>query len=235
MSIETKYFTASGLSRSNLVEFYEWMLKNSREYFDDYLLDRTESDVTILGFSKNNAKIVFTANTGTSNTFTAEIYLSNGIKRTINLLTAANITTPTQGYISRVVKTNAGIVMSMSTSNATTKYNDVLCISKTNTGNTGIISIEYVSSGTTFNAYSISLENSIEFNTPFTVSPTIFLANTELTSFCVVPCIGKSTEYFPNILITPFYKYKTGMLVDDNGSKYFCLGENGTKFFVLKD
>ena len=134
-------------------------------------------------------------------------------------------------FISRAVKTNSGIVLSFSTLSDTSTFKDILVISKTNTDNTGILWMIDVN----LDYYLVSLANSIDFSTTYRLSNNTRIFTKTITSFCNIPCSGNTTDYFPNIFITPFYEHTYGEIIDNNGCKYKYFGLPSYQTILLKD
>lgn len=234
MAIETTYFTPV-IGANNWKEFSDWMFTNATEYFSEFILDTTVANTSSYTCKKDNAYIFFKRQYGNSHSAEINIGLQNGITHRFlmaNISGTSIITTSL--FISRAIKTNSGIIIAVSDKRSPTVYYDILCISKTNTGNTGIIVINSNSSSST-DVYSISLADSKDFTGYSTITSAVYVGASAITSFCKVPCIGNSIEYFQNVFITPFYKYKTGTIVDNDNIKYIFMGGEAANYLVLKD
>lgn len=211
------------------------MFINATEYFSEFVLDTTVTNTSTYMCKKDNAYIFFERKYGNVHSADINIGLQNGITHRFNMASISGTSIYTTSlYISRAIKTNSGIIIAVSDKNSPTVYYDILCISKTNTGNTGIIVTDSNSSSQT-EVYSISLADSKAFTGYSTITPAVYVGASAITSFCNVPCIGNSTEYFPNVFITPFYKYKTGTIVDNDNIKYIFMGGKAANYLVLKD
>ena len=234
MAIETTYFTPV-IGANNWKEFSDWMFINATEYFSEFVLDTTVANTSTYACKKDNAHIIFKREYGNVHSADINIGLQNGITHRFHMASISGTSIYTTSlYISRAIKTNSGIIIAVSDKNSPTVYYDILCISKTNTGNTGIIVTDSNSSSQT-EVYSISLADSKAFTGYSTITPAVYVGASAITSFCNVPCIGNSTEYFPNVFITPFYKYKTGTIVDNDNIKYIFMGGKAANYLVLKD
>ena len=230
MAIIEKHFTAVS-GKENTKEVIEWMFENATEYFDTFESDLTPDDYSTMAFKKGNASINFKIYPAYTSNAKMTLVLSNGVSKvvTINGMTASS--TGDHDFISRAIKTNSGIVLSFSTIENTSNFIDFLIVSKTNTDNTGIISI--------YSPYMdcnlISLENSIDIATSYRFDNNIIRYTNTITSFCNIPCSGSTTDYFPNVFITPFYEYTSGPIIDSNGNKYIHCGRKGYQNILLKD
>lgn len=234
MAIETTYFTPV-IGANNWKEFSDWMFANATEYFSEFVLDTTVTNTSTYMCKKDNAYIIFERKYGNVHSTDINIGLQNGITHRFNMSSISGTSIYTTSlFISRTIKTNSGIIIAVSDKNSPTVYYDILCISKTNTGNTGIIVTNSNSSSET-DVYSISLADSKAFTGYSIITPAVYVGASAITSFCNVPCIGNSTEYFPNVFITPFYKYKTGTIVDNDNIKYIFMGGKAANYLVLKD
>lgn len=234
MAIETTYFTPV-IGANNWKEFSDWIFTNATEYFSEFVLDTTVTNTSTYICKKDNAYIIFERKYGNVHSADINIGLQNGITHRFNMSSISGTSIYTIPlFISRAIKTNSGIIIAVSDKNSPTVYYDILCISKTNTGNTGIIVTNSNSSSQT-EVYSISLADSKAFTGYFIITPDVYVGASAITSFCNVPCIGNSTEYFPNVFITPFYKYKTGTIVDNDNIKYIFMGGKAANYLVLKD
>ena len=233
MAIETTYFTPV-IGANNWKEFSDWMFTNATEYFSEFFLDTTVANTSTYACKKDNAYIIFKREYGNVQSADINIGLQNGITHRFHMANISGTSIYTTSlFISRAIKTNSGII-AVSDKNSPTVYYDILCISKTNTGNTGIIVTNSNSSSET-DVYSISLADSKAFTGYSTITSAVYVGASAITSFCNVPCIGNSTEYFPNVFITPFYKYKTGTIVDNDNIKYIFMGGKAANYLVLKD
>lgn len=234
MAIETTYFTPV-IGANNWKEFSDWMFANATEYFSEFVLDTTVTNTSTYMCKKDNAYIIFERKYGDVHYANINIGLQNGITHRFDMSSISGTSIYTISlFISRAIKTNSGIIIAVSDKNSPTVYYDILCISKTNTGNTGIIVTNSNSSSQT-EVYSISLADSKAFTGYSIITPAVYVGASAITSFCNVPCIGNSTEYFPNVFITPFYKYKTGTIVDNDNIKYIFMGGKAANYLVLKD
>lgn len=229
MAIIEKHFTAVS-GKENTKEVIEWMYKNATDYFDTFESDLTPDAYSTMAFKKGNASIIFKIYPTYSSNAKMTITLSNGVSRVVTINGITNSSTSNHDFISRAIKTNSGIVLSFSTIENTSEFIDFLIVSKTNTDNTGIISI--------YSPYMdcnlISLENSIDIATSYSFNSTFMFTKT-ITTFCNIPCSGSTTDYFPNVFLTPFYEYTSGPIIDSNGNKYIHCGRRNYQNILLKD
>lgn len=231
MAIETTYFTPV-IGANNWKEFSDWMFINATEYFSEFVLDTTVTNTSTYVCKKDNAYIIFKREYGNVHSADINIGLQNGITHRFRMADISGTSIyVTSLYISRAIKTNSGIIIAVSDKSSPTVYYDILCISKTNTG----IIVTNSNSSSETDVYSISLADSKAFTGYSTITPAVYVGASAITSFCIVPCIGNSTEYFPNVFITPFYKYKTGTIVDNDNIKYIYMGGKAANYLVLKD
>ena len=229
MSIETTLFAVKA-GPSNVKELNDWMFKNATDYFDEFVCDISNTDSPICSFRKGDARISFiTDGSGTGNVSFFEIILKNGMKKKHALNSITNSV-----FISRAIKTNSGIILS-SSSPSSTAYSDRLYISKTNKGNIGIIIYDIVSSSTSvYRSYSLN-DSTITSDT-FVSNKSSLNSHSTITSFANVPCYNGSTEYFQNVFLSPFYTSLSGVVADENGTKYVYGSPNTSHAgFWLKD
>lgn len=229
MAIIEKHFTAVS-GKENTKEVIEWMYENATDYFDTFEADLTPDDYSTMAFEKGNAYIKFVIYPKNMTLSTLEVKLANGVSKSLGfyIMLKDNAT----HFISRAVKTNSGIVLSFSTLSDTSTFKDILMISKTNTDNTGILWMISLNQ----DYHLVSLANSIDFSTTYrlaTNNTRIFTKT--ITSFCNIPCSGNTTDYFPNIFITPFYEHTYGEIIDNNGCKYKYFGLPNYQTILLKD
>lgn len=230
MAIIEKHFTAVA-GKENVKEVADWMFANATEYFNAIDTDLTPDDYSTMVFKKGNSSIIFKIYPAHTSNVKMTIVLSNGVAKVITINGISLSTTTDHNFISRAIKTNSGIVLSFSSIERTSEFVDFLIVSKTNTDNTGILSI--------FNDYMdcclISLENSIDIADSYRFDSYIMRYTNTITSFCNIPCSGSTTDYFPNVFLTPFYEYTHGPLIDSNGNKYIRCGRGGQYPILLKD
>lgn len=230
MAVIEKHFTAVA-GKENVREVANWMFANATEYFDTVQTDLTPDDYSTMAFRKGNASINFIIYPAYTLAAKMTIVLSNGVSKvvTINGMTSSN--SGDHDFISRAIKTNSGIVLSFSIIENTSKFMDFLIISKTNTDSTGILWIydNYMDCNL------ISLENSIDIETSYRFDSNIMRYTNTITSFCNIPCSGSTTDYFPNVFLTPFYEYNSGPIIDGNGNKYIRCGRGNYLNILLKD
>lgn len=228
MAIIEKYFTAV-VGKENTKEVIDWMYKNATEYFDTFESDLAPDDYSTMIFRKGNAYIRFVIYPTNMSDSTLEVKLANGVSKSLSF-NQMNGTTSIY-FISRAVKTNSGIVLSFSTLSDTSTFRDYLIISKTNTDNTGILWMININQ----DCYLVSLANSIDFSTIYRFSSNTRIFTKTITSFCNIPCSGNTTDYFPNVFITPFYEHTYGEIIDNNGCKYRYFGLPNSQTILLKD
>lgn len=229
MAIIEKHFTAVA-GKENVKEVADWMFANATEYFNVIETDLTPDDYSTMVFKKGNASINFKIYPAYTSNAKITITLSNGVSKDITINGITHSSTGDHDFISRAIKTNSGIVLSFSTIENTSEFIDFLIVSKTNTDNTGIISIytPYIDCNL------ISLENSIDIATSYRFNTTFMFTKT-ITTFCNIPCSGSTTDYFPNVFLTPFYEYTSGPIIDGNGNKYIHCGRMKYQNILLKD
>lgn len=229
MAIIEKHFTAVA-GKENVKEVADWMFANATEYFNTIETDLTPDDYSTMAFKKGNASINFIIYPAYTSNAKMTLVLSNGVSKVVTINGITNSSTSNHDFISRAIKTNSGIVLSFSTIENTSEFIDFLIVSKTNTDNTGIISI--------YSPYMdcnlISLENSIDIATSYRFNSTFMFTKT-ITTFCNIPCSGSTTDYFPNVFLTPFYEYTSGPIIDSNGNKYIHCGRMNYQNILLKD
>ena len=229
MAIIEKHFTAVA-GKENTKEVADWMFANATEYFNTIETDLAPDDYSTMVFRKGNAYIKFIIYPAYTSAAKMTLALSNGVSKVVSINGMTGSSTGDHDFISRAIKTNSGIVLSFSTIENTSIFIDFLIVSKTNTDNTGIISI--------YSPYMdcnlISLENSIDIATSYRFNNTFMFTNT-ITTFCNIPCSGSTTDYFPNVFLTPFYEYTSGPIIDSNGNKYIHCGRNNYQNILLKD
>ena len=229
MAIIEKHFTAVS-GKDNTKEAIEWMFKNATEYFDTFESDLTPDDYSTMALKKGNASILFKIYPSYNANAKMTVILSNGVSKVVTINGMTGSSTGNHDFISRAIKTNSGIVLSFSTIENTSEFIDFLIISKTNTDSTGILSIY----SPYMDCYLISLENSIDIATSYRFNNTFMFTKT-ITTFCNIPCSGSTTDYFPNVFLTPFYEYASGPIIDSNGNKYIHCGRRGYQTILLKD
>ena len=229
MAIIEKHFTAVA-GKENVKEVADWMFANATEYFNTIETDLAPDDYSTMVFRKGNASIIFKIYPAYSSNAKMTVILSNGVSKVVTINGMTGSSTGDHDFISRAIKTNSGIVLSFSIIENTSEFIDFLIISKTNTDSTGILSI--------YSPYMdcnlISLENSIDIATSYRFNNTFMFTNT-ITSFCNIPCSGSTTDYFPNVFLTPFYEYTSGPIIDSNGNKYIHCGRRNYQNILLKD
>ena len=229
MAIIEKHFTAVA-GKENTKEVADWMFANATEYFNTIETDLAPDDYSTMAFKKGNASILFKIYPAYTSNAKMTVILSNGVSKVVTINGMTSSSTGDHDFISRAIKTNSGIVLSFSTIENTSEFIDFLIISKTNTDSTGIISI--------YSPYMdcnlISLENSIDIATSYRFNNTFMFTKT-ITTFCNIPCSGSTTDYFPNVFLTPFYEYTSGPIIDSNGNKYIHCGRRGYQNILLKD
>ena len=229
MAIIEKHFTAVA-GKENTKEVIDWMYKNATEYFNTFESDLAPDDYSTMALKKGNASILFKIYPSYNANAKMTLVLSNRVSKVVTINGMTGSPTGAHDFISRAIKTNSGIVLSFSTIENTSEFIDFLIISKTNTDSTGIISIY----SPYMDCYLISLENSIDIATSYRFNNTFMFTNT-ITSFCNIPCSGSTTDYFPNVFLTPFYEYASGPIIDSNGNKYIHCGRRGYQNILLKD
>ena len=205
------------------------MFKNATEYFDTFESDLTPDDYSAMIFKKGNAYIKFVIYSTNMTLSTLEVKLANGVSKSLGFYQMLN--NNATHFISRAVKTNSGIVLSFSTLSDTSTFKDILVISKTNTDNTGILWMIDVNQ----DYYLVSLANSIDFSTTYRLATNTRIFTKTITSFCNIPCSGNTTDYFPNVFLTPFYEHTYGEIIDNNGCKYKYFGLPSYQTILLKD
>lgn len=229
MAIIEKHFTAVS-GKENTKEVADWMFANATEYFNTIETDLAPDDYSTMVFRKGNASINFKIYPAYTSNAKMTLVLSNGVSKVVTINGMTGSSTGDHDFISRAIKTNSGIVLSFSVIENTSEFIDFLIISKTNTDSTGIISI--------YSPYMdcnlISLENSIDIATSYRFNNTFMFTKT-ITTFCNIPCSGSTTDYFPNVFLTPFYEYTSGPIIDSNGNKYIHCGRRGYQNILLKD
>ena len=229
MAIIEKHFTAVS-GKENVREVADWMFANATEYFNTIETDLAPDDYSTMAFRKGNASINFKIYPAYTSAAKMTIALSNGVSKVVTINGMTSSSTGDHDFISRAIKTNSGIVLSFSTIENTSNFIDFLIISKTNTDSTGILSI--------YSPYMdcnlISLENSIDIATSYRFNNTFMFTKT-ITTFCNIPCSGSTTDYFPNVFLTPFYEYTSGPIIDSNGNKYIHCGRVNYQTILLKD
>ena len=229
MAIIEKHFTAVS-GKENVKEVADWMFANATEYFNTIETDLAPDDYSTMVFRKGNASIIFKIYPSYTANAKMTVILSNGVSKVVTINGMTGSSTGDHDFISRAIKTNSGIVLSFSIIENTSEFIDFLIISKTNTDSTGILSI--------YSPYMdcnlISLENSIDIATSYRFNNTFMFTNT-ITSFCNIPCSGSTTDYFPNVFLTPFYEYTSGPIIDSNGNKYIHCGRRNYQNILLKD
>lgn len=231
MSIETTLFAVKA-GPSNVKELNDWMFKNATDYFDEFACDISNTDSPICSFRKSDAAISFTTDsTGTGNVSFFKIILKNGMTKKHKTY---SITNPV--FVSRAMKTNSGIILSVSQLSNPTSYMDRLYISKTNKGNTGIILFDVIGSSSS-GYYSYSLNDSTITSNNFAPHTSDLNSHSTITSFANVPCYNGSTEYFQNVFLSPFYTSLSGIVADENGTKYVYGSPNTSSLagFWVKD
>lgn len=229
MAIIEKHFTAVA-GKDNTKEVIDWMFENATEYFDTFESDLTPDDYSTMAFKKGNASINFIIYPAYTSNAKMTLVLSNGVSKVVTINSVTSSSTGDHDFISRAIKTNSGIVLSFSTIERTSEFIDFLIISKTNADSTGILSI----CSPYMDCYLISLENSIDMATSYRFNNTFMFTNT-ITTFCNIPCSGSTTDYFPNVFLTPFYEYTSGPIIDSNGNKYIHCGRKNYQNILLKD
>ena len=231
MSIETTLFAVKA-GPSNVKELNDWMFKNATDYFDEFVCDISNTDSPICSFRKGDARISFiTDSTGTGGSSFFEIILKNGMTKKHKTLSISNPV-----FVSRAIKTNSGIILSISQLSNSTSYSDRIYISKTNKGNTGIII--YDTTGASSSAYySYSLNDSTITSDTFNFRMSDLKSHSTITSFANVLCYNGSTEYFQNVFLSPFYTSLSGIVADENGTKYVYGSPNASSNagFWVKD
>lgn len=230
MAIIEKHFTAVA-GKENVKEVADWMFANATEYFNTIETDLTPDDYSTMVFKKGNSSIIFKIYPAYTSNAKMTIVLSNGVSKDITINGMTHSSTVDHDFISRAIKTNSGILLSFSTIEKTSEFVDFLIVSKTNTDNTGILSIFTPN----MDCYLISLENSIDIANSYRFDNNIMRYTDTITSFCNIPCSGSTTDYFPNVFLTPFYEYTYGPLIDSNGNKYIRCGRKGDQNILLKD
>lgn len=231
MSIETTLFAVKA-GPSNVKELNDWMFKNATDYFDEFVCDISNTDSPICSFRKGDARISFMTNsTGTGNSTFFEIILKNGMTKKHKTYSISNPV-----FVSRAIKTNSGIILSISQLSNPTSYADRLYISKTNKGNTGIIIFDVVGASSSA-YYSYSLNDSTITSDTFNFRMSDLKSHSTITSFANVLCYNGSTEYFQNVFLSPFYTSLSGIVADENGTKYVYGSPNASSLagFWVKD
>ena len=231
MSIETTLFAVKA-GPSNVKELNDWMFKNATDYFDEFVCDISNTDSPICSFRKGDARISFmTDSTGTGNSTFFEIILKNGMTKKHKTYSISNPV-----FVSRAIKTNSGIILSISQLSNPTSYTDRLYISKTNKGNTGIIIFDVVGASSSA-YYSYSLNDSTITSDTFNFRMSDLKSHSTITSFANVLCYNGSTEYFQNVFLSPFYTSLSGIVADENGTKYVYGSPNVSSLagFWVKD
>lgn len=231
MSIETTLFAVKA-GPSNVKELNDWMFKNATDYFDEFACDISNTDSPICSFRKGDARISFTTNsTGIGSSSFFEIILKNGMTKNHKTYSISNPV-----FVSRAIKTNSGIILSISQLSTPTSYTDRLYISKTNKGNTGIIIYDVIGSSSA-GYYSYSLNDSTITSDNFISRTSSLTSHSTITSFANVPCYNGSTEYFQNVFLSPFYTSLSGVVADENGTKYVYGSPNASSNagFWVKD
>lgn len=231
MSIETTLFAVKA-GPSNVKELNDWMFKNATDYFDEFVCDIGNTDSPICSFRKGDARISFMTNsTGTGNSSFFEIILKNGMTKKHKTYSISNPV-----FVSRAIKTNSGIILSISQLSNPTSYTDRLYISKTNKGNTGIIIFDVVGASSSA-YYSYSLNDSTITSDTFNFRMSDLKSHSTITSFANVLCYNGSTEYFQNVFLSPFYTSLSGVVADENGTKYVYGSPNTSSLagFWVKD
>lgn len=231
MSIETTLFAVKA-GPSNVKELNDWMFKNATDYFDEFVCDISNTDSPICSFRKGDARISFMTNsTGTGNSTFFEIILKNGMTKKHKTYSISNPV-----FVSRAIKTNSGIILSISQLSNPTSYTDRLYISKTNKGNTGIIIFDVVGASSSA-YYSYSLNDSTITSDTFNFRMSDLKSHSTITSFANVLCYNGSTEYFQNVFLSPFYTSLSGIVADENGTKYVYGSPNASSLagFWVKD
>ena len=231
MSIETTLFAVKA-GPSNVKELNDWMFKNATDYFDEFVCDISNTDSPICSFRKGDARISFiTDSTGTGNSTFFEIILKNGMTKKHKTYSISNPV-----FVSRAIKTNSGIILSISQLSNPTSYTDRLYISKTNKRNTGIIIFDVVGASSSA-YYSYSLNDSTITSDTFNFRMSDLKSHSTITSFANVLCYNGSTEYFQNVFLSPFYTSLSGIVADENGTKYVYGSPNASSLagFWVKD
>ena len=231
MSIETTLFAVKA-GPSNVKELNDWMFKNATDYFDEFACDISNTDSPICSFRKGDARISFTTNsTGTGDSSFFEIILKNGMTKKHKTYPISNPV-----FVSRAIKTNSGIILSISQLSNSTRYNDYLYISKTNKRNTGVIIYDVVGASSSA-YYSYSLNDSTITSDKIASRTSDLNSHSTITSFANVPCYNGSTEYFQNVFLSPFYTSLSGIVADENGTKYVYGSPNASSLagFWVKD
>lgn len=231
MSIETTLFAVKA-GPSNVKELNDWMFKNATDYFDEFACDISNTDSPICSFRKGDARISFmTDSTGTGNSTFFEIILKNGMTKKHKTYSISNPV-----FVSRAIKTNSGIILSISQLSNPTSYTDRLYISKTNKENTGIIIFDVVGASSSA-YYSYSLNDSTITSDTFNFRMSDLKSHSTITSFANVLCYNGSTEYFQNVFLSPFYTSLSGVVADENGTKYVYGSPNTSSLagFWVKD
>lgn len=230
MAIIEKHFTAVA-GKENVKEVADWMFANATEYFNVIETNLTPDDYSTMVFKKGNASIFFKIYPAYTSNAKMTIMLSNGVSKDITINGMTHSSTGDHDFISRAIKTNSGILLSFSTIEKTSEFVDFLIVSKTNTDNTGILSIFTPN----MDCYLISLENSIDIANYYRFDNGVMRYTNTITSFCTIPCSGSTTDYFPNVFLTPFYEYTHGPIIDSNGNKYIRCGRGNQQPILLKD
>ena len=231
MSIETTLFAVKA-GPSNVKELNDWMFKNATDYFNEFVCDISNTDSPICSFRKGDARISFmTDSTGTGNSTFFEIILKNGMTKKHKTYSISNPV-----FVSRAIKTNSGIILSISQLSNPTSYTDRLYISKTNKGNTGIIIFDVVGASSSA-YYSYSLNDSTITSDTFNFRMSDLKSHSTITSFANVLCYNGSTEYFQNVFLSPFYTSLSGIVADENGTKDVYGSPNASSLagFWVKD
>ena len=231
MSIETTLFAVKA-GPSNVKELNNWMFKNATDYFDEFTCDISNTDSPICSFRKGDARISFmTDSTGTGNSTFFEIILKNRMTKKHKTYSISNPV-----FVSRAIKTNSGIILSISQLSNPTSYTDRLYISKTNKGNTGIIIFDVVGASSSA-YYSYSLNDSTITSDTFNFRMSDLKSHSTISSFANVLCYNGSTEYFQNVFLSPFYTSLSGIVADENGTKYVYGSPNASSLagFWVKD
>ena len=217
----TTYF----IKENNLATLKEWFEANATEYFDSFTL---AEDGSSLALTKNGIDMITFETTGAAGK-TVTFKLIGGTTKSITLAS----TSSTVMYVNRITKTNCGIAIAFSMS-GNVKGDNVyyIFISKTNNGYTGVLFFNYTSFNGSDCKYCVFDETSISFDLSSTTGGIKFgVERKELTTLCPLVSGGKSTEYLPNVYLTPSSQYVgTQCKFSLDGAEYLYNG-----YIALKD
>lgn len=217
----TTYFTKD----NNLSNLKSWFEANATEYFDSFTLAEDGSSLTL---TKSGIDMITLETTGVAGK-TVTFKLIDGTKKSITLASASS----TILYVNRITKTNCGIAIAFSITGSAGNDIPIIYISKTSSGYTGITFITHVTiTGSSANICTFDETSLGSFNLSAADGAKKFgVEQKELTTLCPLVSGGKSTEYLPNVYLTPSSQYVgTQCKFSLDGAEYLYNG-----YIALKD